>query len=39
MAEGTEVWFDGDIRQKDRPVLEKSKGLETMINKLAGNKL
>lgn len=38
-AEGTEVWFDGDIRQKDRPVFEKSKGLETMINKLAGNKL
>lgn len=38
-AEGTEVWFDGDIRQKDRPVFEKSKGLETMISKLAGNKL
>ena len=38
-AEGSAVWLDGDTRQRDRAAFEKSKGLETMINKLAGEHL
>ena len=38
-AEGSAVWLDGDTRQRDKAVFEKSKGLETMINKLAGEHL
>lgn len=37
--EGSELWMDGDIKQRDKSSFEKSKGLETMIEKLAGNKL
>ena len=38
-AEGSHVWFDADIRQRDLDVFEKSKGIEKLINKLAGHKL
>ena len=36
---GSELWLDGDLKQRDRSSFEKSKGLETMIEKLSGNKL
>lgn len=38
-AEGTVIFFDGDVIQRDRAVFEKSKGMETMIKKLAGESL
>ena len=38
-AEGSEVWFDADSRQRDKPVFERSKGVETMIEKFKGEKL
>lgn len=38
-AEGSEVWFDADNRQRDKAVFEKSKGIETLIEKFAGQKL
>lgn len=37
--EGSELWLDGDIKQRDKTSFERSKGLETMIERLAGNKL
>lgn len=37
--EGSELWLDGDIKQRDKTSFEKSKGLETMVDRLAGNKL
>lgn len=36
---GSQLWLDGDLRQRDRAVFEKSQGLETMIERLAGNPL
>lgn len=36
--EGSELWLDGDIKQRDKVAFEKSQGLETMIERLAGNK-
>ena len=38
-SEGSIVMFDADIKQRDKAVFEKSKGIETMIEKLKGNKL
>ena len=38
-AEGSAVWLDGDVRQRDKAAFEKSKGIETMIKKLAGDPL
>ena len=38
-AEGSEVWFDGDTRQRDKPSFEKSQGIERMIERLAGDPL
>lgn len=38
-AEGTKIFFNGDTRQRDKTAFEKSKGLETMIKKLAGDPL
>lgn len=32
--EGSALWIDGDVRQRDRVAFEKSKGLETMIERL-----
>ena len=39
IGEGSEVWFLGDLQQKDLPIFEKSKGVENMIECLKGNKL
>ena len=38
-AEGSEVWIDGDTRQRDKAIFEKSKGMESLIAKFKGNKL
>ena len=35
--EGSQLWMDGDIKQRDRNSFEKSRGLEIMIERLAGN--
>lgn len=37
--EGSQLWMDGDIRQRDRTTFEKSQGLETLVEKLQGNPL
>ena len=37
--EGSQLWLDGDTKQRDRAIFEQSAGLERMIDKLAGNKL
>lgn len=34
--EGSQLWMDGDIKQRDKVAFEKSKGLETMIERLKG---
>lgn len=38
-AEGSEVWFDADNRQRDKASFEKSRGIETLIERLKGQKL
>lgn len=37
--EGSQLWLDGDIKQRDRAIFEQSAGLEKMVARLAGNKL
>ena len=37
--DGSALWLDGDVRQRDRVVFEKSKGLEVMIDRLKGEEL
>lgn len=37
--QGSELWLDGDIKQRDKTSFEKSKGLETMVERLAGNRM
>lgn len=37
--EGSALWLDGDVRQRDRAAFEKSRGLETMIDRLKGEGL
>lgn len=37
--EGSQLWLDGDLKQRDRDIFEKSAGLERMIERLTGNKL
>lgn len=37
--EGSQVWFDGDLKQRDKGVFEKSQGLEIMIERLQGDSL
>lgn len=37
--EGSQLWLDGDTKQRDRAIFEQSAGLEKMIDRLAGNKL
>ena len=39
VGEGSNLWLDGDLKQRDKAVFEKSAGLETMIDRLKGNKL
>jgi len=38
-AEGSEVWLDADNRQRDKASFEKSKGIETLIERFVGQKL
>ena len=38
-AEGSEVWLDFDIKQRDKKVFEESRGVEKMIDRLAGQEL
>ena len=38
-AEGSIIMFDADNKQRDKAVFEKSKGIETMIDRFKGNKL
>lgn len=38
-AEGSEVWFDADNRQRDKASFEKSRGIETLIERCSGNEL
>ena len=37
--EGSQLWLDGDIKQRDKAAFEKSRGLELMVDRLKGNKL
>lgn len=37
--EGSQLWLDGDTKQRDRAIFEQSAGLEKMIDRLVGNKL
>ena len=37
--EGSQLWLDGDIKQRDKAAFEKSQGLERMIERLKGNRL
>ena len=39
VAEGSQLWMDGDNKQRDRVSFEKSQGLETMIERLQGEPL
>lgn len=34
---GSQLWLDGDIKQRDRVAFEKSRGIETMIERLKGD--
>ena len=38
-AEGSEVWFDADNRQRDKASFERARGIETLIECFAGQKL
>ena len=35
--EGSQLWMDGDIKQRDRVSFEKSHGLEIMVDRLSGS--
>lgn len=37
--EGSQLWMDGDLKQRDRQAFDKSKGLEIMVGRLKGNPL
>lgn len=37
--EGSELWIEGDIKQRDRAIFEKSQGMEKLINSLKGHRL
>jgi len=37
-AKGSHVWLDADCRQRDKVSFEKSKGIETLIDRLKGDK-
>ena len=37
--EGSQLWVDGDLKQRDKQIFEHSAGLEKMVEVLAGNKL
>lgn len=37
--EGSQLWLDGDLKQRDKQIFEKSAGIEKMVERLKGNKL
>ena len=37
--EGSNLWFDADLKQRDKAVFEKSQGIETLIDRLKGEPL
>ena len=37
--EGSHLWLDGDLKQRDRHIFDLSAGLETLVDRLAGHKL
>ena len=37
--EGSQLWLDGDMKQRDKVAFEKSQGLERMVERLKGNRL
>ena len=37
--EGSNLWMDADLKQRDKEIFEKSAGLETMIDRLKGEPL
>ena len=39
VGEGSNLWMDADLKQRDKTTFEKSAGLETMIDRLKGNRL
>lgn len=39
VGEGSNLWMDGDLKQRDKMVFEKSSGVETLIDRLIGNPL
>lgn len=39
VGEGSNLWMDADLKQRDKIAFEKSAGLELMIDRLKGNRL
>lgn len=39
VGEGSNLWMDADLKQRDKVIFEKSAGLEIMIDRLKGNEL
>ena len=37
--EGSQLWLDGDLKQRDKQIFEKSAGIEKMVERLKGDKL
>lgn len=37
--EGSQLWMDGDVKQRDKVAFEKSRGLELMVERLCDNPL
>ena len=37
--DGSQLWLEGDLKQRDKQIFEQSAGLERMIERLSGNKL
>ena len=37
--EGSQLWLDGELKQRDKDIFDKSAGLERLVERLAGNKL
>jgi predicted ribonuclease YlaK len=36
--EGTQLWLDGDLKQRDKHIFEQSAGIERMVERLSGHK-
>ena len=37
--EGSQLWLDGDLKQRDKQIYEKSAGIEKLVERLKGNRL